>query len=92
MDGLFGTVVLLNGPYFNFRAKIFHCPNEEIYGRKGPKWILVVQGRHMYEILQKESRFKNCVRCGPFSSPADLFVLITIDLFIIIFILLFVFG
>ena len=59
-DGLLGTVVRLDGPYFNFRAEIFHCPNEEIYGRKGSKWILVVQGRHMHEILQKEKRFEKC--------------------------------
>ena len=65
MDGLFGTAVRLDGPYFNFRAEIFHCPNEEIYGRKGPKWILVVQGRHMHEILQKESRFKKIVHSDP---------------------------
>ena len=49
-----------DGPYFDLRAKIFHCSNEEICGRKGPKWILAVQGRHMHEILQKEQRFEKC--------------------------------
>ena len=42
LEGPDRTVVRPDVPYFDSRAEIFHCPNEEVCRRKGPKWILVV--------------------------------------------------
>ena len=41
----------LDRPDFILRTEIFHCKNTKIYRRKGSKWILVMQRRHLYEIL-----------------------------------------